>query len=128
MDKVNRTHTVLKSEPTYEYRFYISDSSEIKIIERGNFNIFPNEEIIAYGNTKLSEKTAIEVLESPKFIINLYSNKTEKTWKCYCCPDELFNKIGHRTAINAWDCLMVKLGNPEFGIITKFKKYDTDSV
>lgn len=125
---MDRKSTILRSTEHFEYLLYISDKKEINSIANGNLNIFPDQEIVAYGDTKITEKTASEILEKPRFAINLYSNKAENVYRCYCCPKNTEDKIGHRTALNAWECLMLKLNNPTLVIITKRKIYAANSV
>lgn len=116
----NVSKVINKNDSTgSKFTVYISDPHECSQIDKGKISC--KQEIVAYGESKTMDLvTAEAILPKPKFIKNLLTNTTENSHLCWCCENlgvEQF--VGHRTALNSWECLMVTMGNPEYVVITQ---------
>lgn len=119
---LQKTRKVVKViDDKYQYVLYFSDKLECNQITTGTLKV--DADIVAYGECKTMDiKTAKAVLPNPRFIHNLVTGIMEDTYHCFCCEKlgvEQF--VGHKTALNSWDCLMITLGNPEYCVITQEK-------
>lgn len=90
-NEINRLNNLLKKEYGIEY-----------------------QNIIGIGDTNMDVRFCQSVVQS-----HFYSFSGDTAWKCFCIPnwEEARYGITHVDAKSAWNCAMLSIGNPEFGII-----------
>lgn len=90
-------------------------------ILREKYGIDPT--IIAmYGDVKLDENTAKTLIDST-FVEDKLKRIKTYSYKCFCCGDLTLNTIVvHRTAVDAWKCMLTKMCDPKFGAIVILNK------
>lgn len=94
---------------------------------KDKYDIDPRH-ILMYGDTKIDENTAKNIIEST-FIEDLINKQKVPNYKCFCASSLLKPTVViHKTAKSAWACMLVKLNNPTHGvIITKDRTSQEDT-
>lgn len=127
---VNNKSIILKrfNEDKNEYILYISDKKECADISKGL--VTSTEEIVAFGESNTMDiVTAENILPPPGMITSVITNSIESSYKCWCCENLGIEQLAaHKTSLNSWDCLMVRLGNPSHVVITQRKVKDNGEV
>lgn len=108
----------------------LSDQHSInKFVEKYGFK---HTEMILDGNTYIdsNNKETLEIinpilshiLPHPKTIKNPINNHIERSYKCFCSkPLNLEDLTEHTTPLSSWNCLMIRVGEPEYAIILEEK-------
>lgn len=108
----------------------LSDQSSInRFIDKYGFK---HTQIILDGDTYIdpNDKETVEsvtpilsrILPHPKTIKNPITNTIEQSYKCFCAkPLNLEDVTSHKTPISSWDCLMIRIGEPEYAIVIEEK-------
>jgi len=96
--------------------FYNSKISKLEFKRKHNFNPLS---IILYGNvTEVDSSNLKELIDYESIIVE--KNKYRTSYKCFCGEEYGLNykeNILHGTSLNAWDCALIKIGNPKYAII-----------
>lgn len=93
---------------------------------------FTYRQVILDGNTYIDVNDPEEVdgvrpilariLPKPKIVENPLTEKREPAYKCFCCDSlNIENVLEHKTPVSSWQCLMLKLGEPEYAIVLEIK-------
>lgn len=93
---------------------------------------FKHTQIILDGDTYIdtNDKETLEsitpilahILPHPKTIKNPLNNRVERSYKCFCAkPFNLEDMTEHRTPIESWNCLMIRIGEPQYAIVIEEK-------
>lgn len=93
---------------------------------------FKHTQIILDGDTYISanDKETLEainpilsrILPHPKTIKNPLNNKIERSYKCFCAkPFNLTDMTEHKTPLESWNCLMIRIGEPQYAIVVEEK-------
>lgn len=62
------------------------------------------------------------MLPAPTKAINPDTMQTGSSYKCFCAkPLNIPDLISHRTPLDSWKCLMIRLGEPEYAIVIEEK-------
>lgn len=108
----------------------LSDQTSInKFVDKYGFK---HTQIILDGDTYVSpnDKETLEainpilarILPHPKTIKNPLNNKIERSYKCFCAkPLNLEDMTEHRTPLESWNCLMIRIGEPQYAIVVEEK-------
>lgn len=108
----------------------LSDQTSInKFVDKYGFK---HTQIILDGDTYVSpnDKETLEainpilarILPHPKTIKNPLNNKIERSYKCFCAKTlNLEDMTEHRTPLESWNCLMIRIGEPQYAIIVEEK-------
>lgn len=94
---------------------------------------FKHTQMILDGETYInaSDKETLEmvnpilsrILPHPKTIKNPINNHIEKSYKCYCAkPINLEDMTEHKTPLESWNCLMIRIGEPQYAVVIEDKK------
>lgn len=109
----------------------LSDQHSVnKFIDKYGFKhsqvILDGETYINGSDNKLLEQIAPvfeRILPYPKTVHNPINNHIEKSYKCFCCDTlNIEDVVEHKTFLSSWNCLMISLGEPQYGIVVEFKK------
>lgn len=108
----------------------LSDQTSInKFVDKYGFK---HTQIILDGDTYVSpnDKETLEainpilarILPHPKTIKNPLNNRIERSYKCFCAkPLNLEDMTEHRTPLESWNCLMIRIGEPQYAIVIEEK-------
>lgn len=108
----------------------LSDQSSInRFVDKYGFK---HTQIILDGDTYISanDKETLEainpilsrILPHPKTIKNPLNNKIERSYKCFCAkPLNLTDMTEHKTPLESWNCLMIRIGEPQCAIVVEEK-------
>lgn len=109
----------------------LSDQHSVnKFIDKYGFKhsqvILDGETYINGSDNKLLEQISPvfeRILPYPKTVHNPINNHIEKSYKCFCCDTlNIEDVVEHKTFLSSWNCLMISLGEPQYGIVVEFKK------
>lgn len=108
----------------------LSDQSSInRFVDKYGFK---HTQIILDGDTYINanDKETLEsinpilsrILPHPKTIKNPFNNKIERSYKCFCAKLlNLTNMTEHKTPLESWNCLMIRIGEPQYAIVVEEK-------
>lgn len=94
---------------------------------------FTYKDVLLDGNTFINvndpeEVSAVRpllalILPKPTPTTNALTDKKEAAYKCFCCKNlNIESVIEHTTPFESWNCLMIRIGEPEFAVVLKIKK------
>ena len=138
----NRDHTVIKETPSIKLAFIVSTKEEtFKIREacykvsegllrnsdfKKEFGVYPTD-IHLVGETSKIDNTFIQSYIDFKEIKTSESVGFKRSFKCFCGHEfglDYTETILHPTGLSSWDCLMAKLGCPEYAIVINILPYE----
>lgn len=123
-----------------EYKAFYKDLSGLS--SQANVNRFTDKygfrhtNVVLDGETylNLNNKDEIEsirpilkhILPHPKWVKHYLTNNTvTQSYKCFCVETlGLDDVTEHRTEIESWNCLMIRLGEPQYAIVVE-ENYDS---
>lgn len=134
LDNGNKIYLCPMDEETYTRLMNdfsrLSDQSSInRFVDKYGFK---HTQIILDGDTYISsnDKETLEainpilsrILPHPKTIKNPLNNKIERSYKCFCAePLNLTDMTEHKTPLESWNCLMIRIGEPQYAIVVEEK-------
>ena len=99
----------------------LSDQSSInRFVDKYGFK---HTQIILDGDTYISanDKKTLEAINSILSRI-LPHPKIERSYKCFCAkPLNLTDMTEHKTPLESWNCLMIRIGEPQYAIVVEEK-------
>lgn len=95
-----------------------------EFIEKYGFSPFLS---ILHGNVReVSVNTIHDYIDFESINITT-PNKFKKSWKCFCGERhglDYKQVLAHACPLESWKCLLIKLGNPNFGVIVNLRDYE----
>ena len=135
LDNGNKIYFIPMSKKVYEE--FVHDfsnlSNQVSLNKFANKYGFNCKDVILDGTTyiNVSDKEEVEsvrpilarILPKPVTVTNPLTEKREVAYRCYCYEGlNIENVLEHKTPIDSWNCLMIHVGEPEFGIVLEIKK------
>lgn len=139
---LERQMTVIKETPSLKLALIVSTKEETDIIKeccagvsegfmkhsqfREKFGV-SSTDIHLVGDTSKINNGFIQSYIDCKEIKTSESNGFKKSYKCFCGHDyglDYKTTILHPTGLSSWDCLMAKLGCPQYAIVINILPYE----
>lgn len=134
LDNGNKIYLIPMLKSVYEefVHDYTALHDQVSFNKFANKYGFEHKQVLLDGTTYINvhDKEEVEsvrpilnrILPRPKMTTNAITEKREPAYKCFCCGlTNIESVLEHKTSIDSWNCLMIRIGEPEYAIVLEIK-------